>query len=253
MIQKVLGAIKTILPRPVHFWISRQKAKMLGVERQYVNLSTAEVFDKIYRDGDWGKDYQGNPTSGSGSHTNSIVTPYVSKVTELLQQMGNPSVVDLGCGDFNVGHQILPHAKHYTACDISQTILNRNKLKFLYDNLEFRHVNLASDELPSGDVAFVRQVLQHLSNDEISKFVAKINSGNLYRYLVITEHLPVAAGFVPNIDKPDGAGIRLPWGSGIDLAEAPFSFKFKDKEVILKVPDDPAKPLGMIVTTVYTL
>lgn len=253
MLYRVLNAIRNGLPKPVIFMYSRLKAKMLGVDREYANMSTAEVFDKIYKDGDWGKDEQGRPTSGSGSHEETIVAPYVSAITEFLGTLDNPVVVDLGCGDFNVGHQLVPSTKHYIACDISSTILERNKEKYQYDNLEFRQVDLAEDDLPSGDVAFVRQVLQHLSNEKIGSFVDKMNMAKPYRYLIVTEHLPAARNFVPNRDKPAGAGIRLAWGSGVDLAEPPFHLQFKQKTILLNVPDHPTKAMGEVVTTVYEL
>ena len=67
----------------------------------------------------------------------------------------------------------------------------------------------------------VRQVLQHLTNSEIIKFVEKVKSS--YEYLICTEHLPSNNDYIPNIDKPTGADIRLGIGSGIDLTRAPFN------------------------------
>ena len=59
----------------------------------------------------------------------------------------------------------------FVHCDISNVILERNRRSYQFENLEFKQINLAEDELPKGDLAFVRQVLQHLSNSEIKKFV----------------------------------------------------------------------------------
>ena len=48
------------------------------------------------------------------------------------------SAVDLGCGDFSVGSKLLHTFEYYTACDISSTILNRNKKLYDRENLKFR-------------------------------------------------------------------------------------------------------------------
>ena len=79
----------------------------------------------------------------------------------------------------------------------------------LRDLLEFRKVNLAEDELPVGDIAFGRQVLQHLSNREIVHFAEKLNLTKPYKYIVITEHLPFSSNFIPNVDKPSGPNNRV--------------------------------------------
>src|SRR5262249_17528252 len=79
--------------------------------------------------------------------------------------------------------------------------------------------DITQDELPEGDVAIVRQVLQHLSNDMISKALENLTQ---YRYVIISESQP-ASDFTPNRDIPAGANHRIRIGSGIDLTAAPFN------------------------------
>jgi hypothetical protein len=72
------------------------------------------------------------------------------------------------------------------------------------DNLEFRELDIAKDELPLGDCAILRQVLQHLSNAEIScgrKLYA-------YKYVLLTEHLYRKMILNPHKDIISGSGIR---------------------------------------------
>lgn len=46
------------------------------------------------------------------------------------------------------------------------------------------HLDITLDDLPKGNVIILRQVLQHLSNFEIIKFIKKINLN--YQYLLVT-------------------------------------------------------------------
>ena len=55
----------------------------------------------------------------------------------------------------------------------------------------------------------------------IAKAMAKIVAR--YKYLVLTEHVPALAGFVPNVDIATGAGTRLMIGSGVVLTNPPTS------------------------------
>jgi hypothetical protein len=99
--------------------------------------------------------------------------------------------VDLGCGDFNVGKNFVSYCSKYIACDISSVILSRNQQLYKFENVEFRQLDLAVDELPIGDIAIVRQVLQHLSNADIANFVRRINAHKPYKYVLITEHFHI--------------------------------------------------------------
>ena len=81
----------------------------------------------------------------------------------------------------------------------------------------FKILNVSINELPKGDIAFVRQVLQHLSNDEIKKFVDKLNKDKPYRFLLVTEQLPSKENFKANLDKNTGANIRVSLDSGVEL------------------------------------
>jgi len=65
--------------------------------------------------------------------------------------------------------------------------------------------------LPKADCVILRQVLQHLSNEEIKNILAKLYN---YKYLILTEHLPLR-DFIPNEDIISGQGIRIKHNSGV--------------------------------------
>ena len=157
-------------------------------------------------------------------------------------------IVDLGCGDFNIGKNFSGYANEYIACDVSTVILERNKLTFSeLPNVTFKHLNLANDDLPNGDVCFVRQVLQHLSNSDIMEFVHYLNNNKPYKHLIVSEHLPLEVGFKENLDKPSGAQSRLIFGSGVVLHKPPFDLSYLSKYDLVDVTSGG----GKIKTIVY--
>ena len=162
--------IKRNLPAPFLHAIRSYK------NREYNKLSTERIFTKIYEGGVWGKsDDPLNPFySGSGSRRDDEVTAYLQSVAPFLRSFAvKPDVVDLGCGDFTVGSQVRIFCNRYVACDVVSSLIDFNRARFQDLDVEFKALDLIEDELPPGDVAFVRQVLQHLSNNQIRKFIAR--------------------------------------------------------------------------------
>ena len=249
----IKNTLKRILPPIFRQAYRKIQYKIFGFEATFKGMNTSDIFDKIYNDGIWGKDEFGRPTSGSGSHSFDVVKPYVEAVKTEIKTLSCATIVDLGCGDFNVGKNFIDNCTKYVACDISKIILEQNQQIYQYENLEFNQINLAEDELPKGDLAFVRQVLQHLSNREIKKFVDYLNEVKPYKYLLVTEGLPFEKGFKPNIDKPSGSDTRFLLNSGIELHKDPFLLKYKSKNIICQVNKKMVGANGIIRSTLYEI
>ncbi len=208
---------------------------------------TKKAMEQVYEMKLWGSDNT-DFYSGVGSHLPEITNPYIDVLSSFLMAFKNPLVVcDLGCGDFNVGKELVKHTKKYIAVDIVTDLIEHNKKKFKEENLEFHCLDIAVDNLPSGDCALLRQVLQHLSNAEVQSIVNKLTH---FKYVILTEHLP-EGDFTPNKEIISGQGIRLKKQSGIDLLVPPFNFKVKEERQLLSVVLNDCK--GIIVTTLYKL
>lgn len=208
---------------------------------------TKDAMEQVYEMNLWGGT-ESDFYSGAGSHDPEIVDPYIAVLTSFLTSFESPLVVcDLGCGDFNVGKELVQHTKKYVAVDIVSDLIARNKEKFKDENLEFRCLDISVDDLPSGDCVLLRQVLQHLSNDEVQRIVGKLAD---FKYVIVTEHLP-EGDFVPNKELISGQGIRLKKQSGLNLVAPPFNFKVKEEKQVLSVVLNDGK--GVIVTTLYTV
>ncbi|MEM9143710.1 MAG: class I SAM-dependent methyltransferase [Bacteroidota bacterium] len=200
---------------------------------------------QVYAEGLWGDN--GAPFySGSGSHDSLIVEPYVEAVKGFLTSFSPPiTVCDLGCGDFNVGRQLVPYTKKYVAIDIVPELIAYNRDNFIHPNVAFQCLDAAKDTLPNADCVILRQVLQHLSNVEVQKIVERLYA---YPYVILTEHWP-DGNFVPNKDIISGQGIRLKKQSGVDICAQPFCFRSHSARQLLDRPSQ--KYEGRLVTTLF--
>jgi hypothetical protein len=200
---------------------------------KYKRLSTQQVFTKIYEEAVWGR-----PTgegqkyfSGGGSHDSLVANSYIEALAhELGAFEEKPDMVDLGCGDFAIGARLRPLCARYVACDIVEPLIQFNRDRFKEMNVEFKVLDITKDDLPDADLVCIRQVFQHLSNEQIANALKKIVGK--YKILIITEHLPLTDPFVPNLDKPTGPDVRKEFNSGIVLTSAPFHLQARGQRCI---------------------
>ena len=206
---------------------------------------TKDAMEQVYKMKLWGNN-QTEFYSGDGSHNPELINPYITAVISFLKSFKSPiTVCDLGCGDFNVGKQLVKYTKKYLAVDIVSDLISYNKENFKGDNLEFQCLDIANDDLPTADCVILRQVLQHLSNAEVEKVVEKLSD---FKYVILTEHIP-KGDFIPNKDIISGQGIRLKKQSGLDLKSPPFNLKVKQEKQLTAIELEEYK--GIIVTTLY--
>jgi hypothetical protein len=242
--ERVKRLIKRYAPDPFVRLVRRYN------NREYNDLSNEQVFTKIYESDVWGK--SADPLrpfySGSGSRRDAEIAAYVQSVRDFLQSFeSKPDAVDLGCGDFSVGRRVRSLCDDYVACDVVPNLIKFNKAHFSDLAVDFRVLDLARDELPRGDVGFVRQVLQHLSNRDIGGFVAR--APYAFRHLVVTEHLPARETFRHNVDKLTGPGTRMGHDSGIVLTSPPFNLRSRATRELCRVNSIDG---GVLVTTLYS-
>ncbi len=223
------------------------KKKENGIKKIKKPWPTKDAMEQVYEMKLWGGD-KSDFYSGYGSHHPEIVNPYVDVLISFLTSFKSAlTVCDLGCGDFNVGKELVKYTKKYVAVDIVANLIEHNKEKFKEENLEFRCLDIAVDDLPFGDCALIRQVLQHLSNAEVQRIVSKLTD---FKYVILTEHLP-EGDFVPNKEIISGQGTRLRKQSGLNLLAPPFNLKVKEEKQLLSIVLDNRK--GVIVTTFYKI
>ena len=186
--------------------------------RTYNTLSVAETFRNIYRTKAWGDN--GEPfCSGTGSR-GPISEQYCAFVTKFIRDHQVETIVDLGCGDFSVGRQIVEASNVcYTGIDVVPDLIQHHKSTVRDPRVSFKCADITKDPLPEADLCLVRQVLQHLSNDEIMKALANLRN---FSQILISEDVPVQPKSF-NRDKPHGPDVRTYYGSGVYVERPPFS------------------------------
>jgi SAM-dependent methyltransferase len=213
----------------------RRRIREVRSQRRNRKRSVEEVFTGIYEENKWGGE-PGDFSSGLGSTVSQIVLPYVNMVSEKAasEPFVGKTFVDLGCGDFRVGRQLLSLCSKYVGVDIVRPLVEKNQREYGSSSVSFVHLDIIEDDLPHGDVCFLRQVLQHLSNQQIACVLQKLDR---YRWVFITEHYPDDnVAIRPNLDKVHGEDIRAYRNSGVYLSCPPFNLPEERLEVVLEVP-----------------
>ncbi len=204
-------------------------------ERYFWNLKNKpveEIFTDIYKNNAWGGK-PGEFYSGDGTYSPNVAS-YINVVEEFIRKNDVRSVLDIGCGDFRVMSQVVDKVDvMYTGADVVDDLIRRNQQEFGRPKTKFVKLNAIDDELPDADLITIRQVLQHLSNDQILKILTKLAK---FKYVLITEHVLIGDDVVPNYDKIPGPHIRSRSLSGVYIDLPPFNVP--DVKVVVEVRED---------------
>lgn len=222
--------LKHYLPKSFLLW--RKRRQWEPIRQRYAALSVKDAFTNIYSSKLWGDSEAEEFFSGTGS-TERFAAPYVDWLTRFIGEHGIKTVVDLGCGDFQVGRKICSAnaATTYVGIDVVPGLVEYNQSRFGGEHVEFRCANIVEDNLPEGDLCLIRQVLQHLSNAQVSRVLAKSAK---YNYLLVTESVSMGRVVRPNLDIPHGPDVRASDNSGLFLDLPPFNLRTR---VVLEIPD----------------
>lgn len=134
------------------------------------------VFSKIYETNYW--DFG----SGPGSlevHTRG----YRNFLQKFLSGYKINSVVDVGCGDWQISRHINWDGIYYTGIDVAQNIISKNMELYGNERTKFLCTDVFSDELPVADLLIVKDVLQHWPNKDIFSFLSRLSQ---FKYALIT-------------------------------------------------------------------
>lgn len=249
----MLSRLSRLIPRSTRLAYRNMRRSRENARNE--KRTTEDVFTDIYTNNLWGGEPDGF-CSGPGTVDDRVTGPYLELLHgERIRPLIEGRVfVDLGCGDFRVGRELLPLCDRYIGVDIVEPLIDQHRARYATnEQVDFAHLDIINEPLPEGDVCFVRQVLQHLSNDQIGLILPKLAA---YDFVFITEHYPTPNHRVrPNLDKAHGGGVRVERNSGVYLEEAPFSLPEDRLTLLLEVAghafnrdDDP----GVIRTYLYT-
>ena len=200
---KKYAAVAAALVGALSFFLTR------GVDRP---SPLTQTFNRIYSEGIWGRDATGEGTSGSGS-TLDITRQYRAYLQDFIKTHQVKSIVDAGCGDWTFSRTIDWAGASYLGIDIASDVIQTNRQKYEKGNIRFR-VGDISEELPAADLLISKDVLQHLPNELVQKFIKNNLQKGKYKWVLLTN------------DRGSGNGDTVPGGyRAIDLAAPPFEVK----------------------------
>lgn len=127
----------------------------------------------------------------------------------------------------------LSAGRRISACDVSPYLVDMLRRRPKVPNVAIECIDAAKGELPTGDLCLIRQVLQHLSNAQISAILGRLSR---YRFVVITEHLPEPQFLLDkDLDKSHRPDTRLLDYPGGCLEAAPFDVDLPPTSLSLEV------------------
>ncbi len=208
-------------------------------------LSVEATFDKIYTEGKWGRAPDGSQFHSGDGSLPAKSARYEALVVSLLDAHRElNTLVDIGCGDFQVSRRILARLQRpldYTGCDVARSVIEHNRARHANSNVRFVQVNAVDADPPAGDVVTIRQVLQHLSNAQIAAVLERL--ARLYKVAIITELLPTRFA-AANLDIAHGIAVRIPLGSGVYVDQPPYSL------AVAEVQDSPYSDKEFLRTSI---
>jgi hypothetical protein len=215
--------IRAILPFRLITKIYRRK---INLQNQNMNiLSNSEIFNLIYSKGLWGKKDKFN--SGSGTSSSNIIQ-YTDYVSSFIKGHNITSIIDIGCGDFKIGNKLVMENPQisYHGIDVVPALIDYNNSHFKNGKIKFSCIDAVEEPIPDADLCLIRQVFQHLSNDQIAVVLAKLNK---FKFSLITEHIPTGKYLLEvNKDKKTGPDIRVYDGSGVLIQYPPFNINCEE-------------------------
>lgn len=165
------------------------------------------IFTDIYMSKKWQDNY--GTESGPGSSIE-CSKPYLDFLKEFCYTHGVKSILDLGCGDFNLMKHFDFTNIDYIGIDIVDHIIVQNQHLYTESNIKFKSESLInySNDI-SADLILCKDLLQHLSKTSIFHI---LNIKN-YKYALYTNDYAE----VNNSDVEDGNY------SPIDLSKEPYN------------------------------
>jgi SAM-dependent methyltransferase len=217
---KLLDLVKTHTPQPLRNAVRRLKREIRWARDR--RLPAHIVFQKVYAEREWGK----GDTDGFYSGTGSDPVPakaYVENIRRYIEHEGIRSIVDLGCGDFRVAATLVSDNVQYVGVDIVKEVIEANRLRHTRPNVRFECLDIIRDPLPEGELCLIREVFQHLSNNEILSVLSKLRG---FRHVIFSDaQLPASAIKKPNRDIVHGRDTRGWKHSALLLDLPPFNVR----------------------------
>lgn len=189
------------------------------------NKDLASIFNYIYTKKIWGRNNDLNIPyySGDGTYSKQANKILRELLDDFKKKFKVESVLDYGCGDFNIGKMIHKSFKSYIGVDISDVIIDYNKLNNKLPNVSFYTLDeFDLNRKPLPELILIRQVLQHLPNFQIKKISNWIEKN--FKYCITLERAPKEVS-KSNLEGKSFAYDRVYNESIVRIHEDPINIK----------------------------
>jgi len=168
-----------------------------------------QVFTHIYETNNWT-----SPESISGPGSELRVTHKMrGELSALIKRFGISSMADAPCGDLNWMRHVDIGACRYIGIDIVRELIENN-IKIFGDTREFRHLNLLENVIEKVDLIICRDMLAHLTYEQIFTALRNFKASGS-KYLLVTT----------GVTTPSNSDIEGPGGwRRLNLELPPFNF-----------------------------
>jgi SAM-dependent methyltransferase len=150
--------------------------------------TSEEVFTHIYTTKLWGTNEHGEGISGGGS-TLDQTKLYREFLQTFLREHNIHSVVDVGCGDWTFSKAIDWTGIAYIGYDVVGFLIDKNNAKYGTQSIQFIKGDATATDLPAADLLICKDVLQHLPNADIAKFLRQLRK---FKYCLITNDIDLS-------------------------------------------------------------
>ena len=148
-----------------------------------------EVFTNIYKINKWGnnknENYSGSSGRGSGIGYNE---KYIIFLKKFINDYNIESVIDLGCGDFQIGRMLYDDMNIiYNGYDVYKEVIDYNIKTHPEEKYTFKHFDFYSNKenIEEGDLCILKDVLCHWTTPQIYLFMDYLTQSKKFKYILI--------------------------------------------------------------------
>tara|TARA_R110002095_G_scaffold51836_5_gene45250 strand:- start:246 stop:1838 length:1593 start_codon:yes stop_codon:yes gene_type:complete len=201
-----IGFIKGAIKRMIPLQIKNLFRKNLNAPGKNADPSKLD-FLHIYK-----KNIFGSRESISGTGSTMKETAYIREIfPSFFKELNVETILDVPCGDFNWMRHVDLAGHHYIGGDIVPELIANDNKEYGKENIEFRLLNIITDDLPKSDIIICRDCLVHLNFEEGMNAIRNFKrSGS--KYLLSTTFT----------DRPQNEDLFGIWRT-LNLQKAPYN------------------------------
>jgi len=143
---------------------------------------TQEIFEDIYKKNAWGNG------SGDGSKLD-YNKPFLNFLQKYVKDNNIKTILELGCGDFNLMKHFNFNGLKYFGVDIVESLIAENDKNYRKPNVKFFYDDIRGFKFERDyDLVLIKDVLIHLDNSSVLQVL--YNARNVKKLLTVNDYNP---------------------------------------------------------------